>query len=321
MNAKENALRIIRFDHPERVVSDIPQYQLYYHGCNHEGYEGGSDDAPAGSKWFDIWGTGWHKEQAGAMGMPRVCPLDEPAKLKTYQWPDPDDERICAKIHAMAKRFPRDDRFLGGSHRDTLWEKAYMLVGMENLMVYFYTEPEFVREILHRIMDFQLGIARHYLAAGIEFANLGDDLGTQRSLMLSPDIIDGFLVPEYRRLFGLYRRHGVLIGFHSCGNIVEALTTFISLGVDVLNPVQATANDLGRVREITQGRMALMGGVSSATVMDGPAKRIAAEVRERIRLLGREGGYFCAPDQGMPYPEENLAAFARAVEEYGRYPR
>ena len=52
-----------------------------------------------------------------------------------------------------------------------------MLVGMENLMCYFYTEPEAVREVLHHIMDFQMGMAKHYLEAGVEMVGMSDDLG------------------------------------------------------------------------------------------------------------------------------------------------
>ena len=320
MNARENALEIIRFGRPERIVSEIPQYRLCYLGCHHEGFDGSDENGPVGSEWVDIWGTAWRKEQEGVMGFMRAYPLDEPGKLRGYRWPNPDDERICGKIHAMRREFAGGDLFLGGSHRDTLWEKAYMLVGMENMMVYFHTEPGFAREVLHRIMDFQLGMARHYLAAGIEFANLGDDLGTQRSLLLSPRIIEEFLVPEYERLFGLYRAHRVPIGFHSCGKIEEALETFIRLGVNVLNPVQATANDLERLRTVTQERMALKGGVGSAIIMAGPPARIEAEVRARIRQLGRNGGYFCASDQDLPYPRAHREAFAEAVARYGRYP-
>ena len=187
-------------------------------------------------------------------------------------------------------------------------------------MIYFFTEPEFVREVLHRIMDFQLGIAAHYLKLGVEFAHLGDDLGTQRGALLGPRLVAEFLVPEYRRLFDLYRQRGVLIGFHSCGNVASVLDMFMDLGVNVLNPAQATANDLDQLRARTQGRMALQGGVSSATIMAGPVERIAAEVRERIWQLGREGGYFCSPDQGMPYPPEHLDALRQAIAGYGRYP-
>jgi uroporphyrinogen decarboxylase len=320
MTAKENALRIIRFDHPERVVAGPPHFGLSYYGCNHEGFAGGGHDMPVGSKWIDIWGTEWHKEHEGVMGFPRGNPLADLGALKSYRWPKPDDPRICAKIPAMRSAFAGEDAFLTGVHRDTLWEKAYMLVGMEAMMVYFHTEPNFAREVLHRIMDFQLGIARHYLDCGIEIAFLGDDLGTQTGPLLGPRLVEEFLVPEYRRLTSLYKSRGVLIDFHSCGNVASVIEPFVELGVDILNPLQATANDLPRIRAATQGRMALKGGVSTATVMAGPVERIEREVRERLWQLGREGGYFCTFDQWLPFPQEHIDAVNRAVEEYGRYP-
>jgi uroporphyrinogen decarboxylase len=242
------------------------------------------------------------------------------ASLKGYRWPDPDDERICGRIHEMVRDFIPGDRFLSGSNRDTLWEKAYMLVGMENMMTYLLTEPEYAREILHRIMDFQLGIAAHYLSLGIEVAYLSDDLGTQNSLILSPSLIDGFLVPEYERLFALYKSRGVLIHFHSCGHIEPALDTLMVLGVDILNPIQVSANDLDAVRLRTQGRMALSGGIGTTLLMDGPPERIRGEVHDTILRLGRNGGYFCAPDQHLRFPTAHFEAYERALEDFGRYP-
>lgn len=138
MNAKENALRIIHFDDPERIVSGCPCHGIAYLGCNHEGYEGGGQHLPVGSKWTDIWGTGWHREHDGVMGFPRENPLaDLPDALPAYDWPNPDDERLIGKLEAEIVGWKNDDTFLCGSHRDTLWEKSYMLVGMENMMCYF----------------------------------------------------------------------------------------------------------------------------------------------------------------------------------------
>jgi uroporphyrinogen decarboxylase len=320
MNPKENALRIIRFEQPEYVMSRPPVYELRYFGCNHEGFDGGSHDCPVGSRWVDIWGTGWHKSHEGVMGFPRGNPLADIENLKQYRWPDPDDERICRPIYQIADGFPGQDWFLGGSHRDTLWEKSYMLVGMENMMTCFLQEPDFARDVLHHIMDFHLGIARHYVSLGVEFVQLTDDLGTQRGPLLGPRIVEEFLVPEYERLATFYKERGVLVGFHSCGNVASVIDILIRLGVDVLNPVQATANNLDRIRSLTQGRMALQGGVNSATIMEGPVDRIVAEVRERLRQLGQHGGYFCGQDQDLPFPEAHVAALRDALETYGRYP-
>ena len=320
MTNKENALRILRFDHPERVVEGPPCYGLSYLGCDHQGYAGGGHHLPVGSKWYDIWNTEWHKEYPDVMGFPKGNPLSKPALLSEYLWPDPEDARICGQIYQLYDKFPGGDLFLCGSHRDSLWEKAYMLVGMENMMMYFYTEPGYAKEILHRIMNFQLGIAKHYAACGIKFANLGDDLGTQNSLILSPAILNEFLYPEYKRLFDFYRERGILINFHSCGHIEPVLEMLMDLGVDILNPVQATANNLEKVRKVTQGRMALAGGISTNTLITGPVSRIQAEVRDKIRLLGRDGGYFCSPDQGMPFPAEHIRAYREALAVYGNYP-
>ena len=318
MTAKENALRNINFNNPKQITTSVPTYTISYCGCNHEGFECDGDNMPLGFSWIDIWGTRWENVQKGMMGMHRSHPLEDLAiNLSNYQWPDPDDDRIIGKVYRMAKEFPQDDRFLAGSHRSTIWERSYFLVGMDNLMIYFYTEPEAVKELLHRIMDFQLGIAAHYIKLGIEFAGLGDDLGTQNSLFFSPQILNDFFLPEYRRLFKLYKDNGVIIGFHSCGHITPIAEVFIALGVNVLNPIQASANNLVELRSITQGKMALQGGVSSKTIMEGPIEKIEKEVRDTISLLGTNGGYFCSPDQGMPYPEEHRSAFAKAVEKWG----
>jgi uroporphyrinogen decarboxylase len=320
MDPKENALRIIRFEQPEYVMSRPPVCELRYFGCNHEGFDGGSHDSPVGSRWVDIWGTEWHKSHEGVMGFPSGNPLAEIENLKRYRWPDPDDERICRLIYEMAEAWPGHDGFLGGSHRDTLWEKSYMLVGMENMMMCFLQEPAFARDVLHHIMDFHLGIAQHYATLGVEFVQLTDDLGTQRGPLLGPRIVEEFLVPEYERLVQFYKARGVLVGFHSCGNVASVIDTLMRLGVDVLNPIQATANDLDLVRSLTMGQMALQGGVKSATIMEGPVDRITAEVRERIWQLGLRGGYFCCPDQELPFPEAHATALRDAVETYGRYP-
>jgi len=66
--------------------------------------------------------------------------------------------------------------------------------------------------------------------------------------------------------------------------------------------------------------MALHGGIGSAILMGGPPEAIRQEVRHRIRQLGQDGGYICAPDQSMPWPEEHRRALDRAIEEFGGYP-
>ncbi len=324
MTDRENALELIRFGRPERVAFGVPFRRVAYLGCDHRGYEGGGHHSPVGSSWTDIWGTVWRREHEGVMGFPRGNPLaDFPAAMKTYRWPDPDDERIVGRIYEQAATIRSEgceNHLVMGAHRDTLWEKAYMLVGMEAMMCAFYAEPHAARELLERIMDFQLGIARHYAAVGVELVSLSDDLGMQTGPLLTPHLVQEFLVPEYRRLFAFHKSHRVLVRFHSCGHVVHLLETFIDLGVDILNPIQATANDLEELRRITQGHLALEGGLNSEVIVAGPPQRIRRLVRRRLWQLGRNGGYFCQADQGMPWSPEHIEAAKEAVAEYGTYP-
>ena len=320
MNQKENARRIITFDNPEKVVTACPVHRLAYNGCDHEGYEGGGHHLPVGSKWTDIWGTEWHREHDDVMGFPRGTPLsDLPNMLSEYVWPDPNDERLIGKLKTDKVGWDKENTFLVGSHRDTLWEKSYMLVGMENMMCFLYTEPEAVRELFHGIMDFHIGMAKNYLELGVEMVGMSDDLGTQHGLLMSPDTIKEFLVPEYKRLFDFYKQHGIIVNFHSCGHIEPVLDILMELGVDILNPLQSSANDLEHVRKITQGKMAMQGGISSDLLVKGPVADIRTEVEKRIQQLGKSGGYFCSPDQHMPWPEAHIKALNDAVDEFGEY--
>lgn len=320
MTERENFLELIRFGKPERIVSQIPAYSLFYQGCHHTDFEGRGDDSPVGTVWHDIWGTEWHKDLEGVMGFPKGFPLENLEEtLDSYRAPDIDDPKYCGLVYEQRKNFQGGDVFLAGSHRDTLWERGYMLVGMENLMMYFYTEPDLVKRLLHMIMDFQLKVAEHYVKNGAEIIYMGDDMGSQTSLLLGRRIIEEFLVPEYRRLFDFYADKNVIINFHSCGHVEEILDIFEDLGVDILNPIQSTANNLENIRKKTQGKIALCGGISSEVLLRGDKEEIQNEVKTKIRLLGSEGGYICTPDQAMPYTKESLEIMRDAIDKYGRF--
>ena len=128
MNPKENALRIVRFDRPERITGGMPGHDISYFGVNHEPFQGpGGHDSPVGTRWRDIWGVGWHKEMAEVMGYAVEHPLAD-LRIDSYQWPDPDDPRLVVPIHEKAGQADRSNKFPCGSHRETLWERAYNLV-------------------------------------------------------------------------------------------------------------------------------------------------------------------------------------------------
>lgn len=319
MTNRENLMELIKFGNPERIVTYIPEYALYYRGCHHDDSEGRGHHSPVGTVWKDIWGVEWHKDLEDVMGFPKGNPLSDLELLDSFTFPDADDIGIYGNIFDLKKGFSGNDVFISGSHRDTLWERAYMLVGMENMMEYFYTEPLLVKRLLHRITDFNIKMAQHYIDAGVELVYFGDDHGTQSSLLLGMEIFKEFFLPEYERLFDFYKDKNVIKNFHSCGHIEPLLDMFIYLGVDILNPVQASANNLENVIKKTQGKMALQGAVSSEVLMKGTKEDIVNAVKNAISVLGKKGGYICTADQHMPYTQESIDIMNAAVQRYGKY--
>lgn len=320
LSPKENYLRAVRFQEAEYVPNGrcLPVEQVGYFGVNPE------DNRPEGSAaWQDFWGVGHEQELEGVMPFPKHHPMPDPDKWDEYRWPDPATlERMHSPL-AKATAVDRENLLLAVSHRSTLFERAWKLVGMENLLVSMAADPDRAEWLFDQILAFQTGVARQYLdRLHPDMASLGDDLGTQRGLIFSVAHFRRFLKPRYARLIAMYKERGVLVWFHSCGHIMPLVADFMELGIDILNPVQARANeDLPLLRRQTAGCMALHGGVDTQyTLTLGTADEVRAEVHERIRTLGRDGGYICAPDQHMPLPAANVSAFDEAVAAYGQHP-
>jgi len=319
MDEKTNFFRLVRRDNPEFIPWRIPAAGLHYYGCNPD--DSRPEGAGIGSRWTDIWNVTWDWELEGVMPFPKNPPLAERGALDAYAWPDPHSPEISGCLRTQFEAIvDRDAKVLAASHRSTLFERAWKLMGMDTLMVAMLIDRPWAEAVLDGLTEFALGIAEEYLAYDPDFVGMGDDLGTQRGPLVNPELVRELLVPRYRRIIDFYRERkpGIVISLHSCGQVTEFLDDFIDLGIDVLNPIQARANDLGEMRRRTQGRMTLEGGVDTAVMAHGTPEEVRAEVRTRIEQLGREGEYICHPDQAMPFPEENRQALQETVQEYGR---
>ena len=315
LDPKENLLEVLKFGSPEYVPYSraMPVKTIGFYGVNPD------DNRPGAEKnWTDLWQVRHRKEMEDVMPFPAYHPLEHLGNWDEYAWHDP---ALYSRARQAIQVIPdRDHIILSGSHRSTLLERAWKLVGMDNLFVMMLNEPEKANWLLDHIIEFQLGVAEEYGALGVQMAALGDDQGTQLALLVSPELFREYFKPRYRRLIDYYKSRACIVQFHSCGNIIELVPDFIDLGIDILNPAQATANNLNELREKTAGKITLSGAVSTATILQGPREAIRAEARQRITSLGKLGGYICGPDQGMPFPDDNIADLQQAVAEFGVYP-
>ena len=310
MNLKENYLEAIRFGDPDHVPLGnegvIYSFQL----------EGNFRIAD----WTDLWGVRWEVGLADTVPFPKGNPLPSLDRLADYRFPDPADLVLTDGIKDALARVDRGEQLVMGGLTYLLFERAWAIMGMDNFLASLITHPAEAHVFLHAIADFARGVFDRYLELGVDGISFSEDLGSQRALMMSPAMFRELILPEYVHCFENVLRAGKLILFHSCGCVDAIAADLAGIGVSVLNPIQARANDLAKIKADTLGRMALDGAIDTSILALGMPDQVRREVIRVMEILRPGGGYICGPDQSIPgIPPENMAALWETAREVGRY--
>ena len=310
MNPKENYLEAIHFGSPEYVPLG---HEPISHSLHFEGNFRGED-------WTDSWGIDWEVGIEGTVPFPKGSPLPCLDRLADYRFPDPADLVFTDDMRDALSKVNRGEQLVIGHLTYLLFERAWAVMGMENFLAGLLTHPAEAHEFLHGVASYTRSVFDRYLERGVDGVSGTEDLGTQRAPMMSPEMIREFLIPEYVYCFENVLREGKLVLFHSCGCVDSIASDLAAIGITVLNPIQARANDLAKVKRDTFGRMALHGAIDTVVLAQGTPEDVRAEVIRVMDILKPGGGYVCAPDQVIPgVPEENMDALWATAREVGRY--
>jgi uroporphyrinogen decarboxylase len=182
-------------------------------------------------------------------------------------------------------------------------------------------EPDLIARIVERATDCYLEVNEAIFsrrACDLDVFYFGSDFGTQRSLFISADLFRRFFKPHMARLAAHAKGYGLPVIFHTCGAVSEIIPDLIECGIDVLDPVQASARGMAP-RELVQfrGQIAFHGGISTQTTLPhGGPEQVKGEVRDAIAALGPTG-FICGPDQEMigDTPVGNIVAMYEAIRE------
>jgi len=210
------------------------------------------------------------------------------------------------------------------------FERAHAMQGMDTFLVNMRTAPDFAQALLRKITDLCTTLMGHFLAACgdlIDIIKIGDDLGTQNSLMISPKLYRQLLKPLHAEFIAFIKaRTPAKVFFHTDGDVVDLIPDFIEMGVDILNPIQTSAgrmSDLAALKARFGKHMVFCGGVDTSRILPhGTPDEVRREVRRVIELLGPGGGYMVASVHTImnDVPAANILAMVDAVEECGQYP-
>ena len=241
--------------------------------------------------------------------------------LARYKWPDLSDfsfDTLCSDCNKN-KQWARMLSFI------SIFEHYCKLKPLDESLMDLYLAPSFAHRLIEIILNFEISyIEKAFEICGdlIDIVYLSDDMGMQDRPILPLDKWKEFFLDPYSRLIKLIKGYGKKVFYHSDGSAFDILEQMVILGVDVINPVQYRCPGMERekLKKELGSRVVFHGAVENQKIIPfGSPEEVKEEVRDNLRILGRGGGYICAPCHNIQpgTPVENIKALFETVAKEG----
>jgi len=287
----------------------------------------------SGTPYFNSWGVGSVEGDPGTW-FPAIHPLAETHAIddiERYPWPDMNDPTRVAHVKVEAQKLADEKKY---AILATPWlafplERAFAMQRMDRFMLYLGRYPDFARALLTRIAELCKTLMGHFLREtgdNIDMIKIGDDLGMQNSLLMSPKMYRQIVKPIHADYISFIKsRTKARVFFHTDGDVFDLIPDFIEMGVDILNPIQTSAGKMSNLEELKKQfgkNIIFCGAIDTHHVLPfGTPDEVRAEVKRIIEILGKDGGYMLASVHTIlpDVPAENVLAMVDAAVEFGAY--
>ncbi len=285
---------------------------------------------PLGSEGTDFWGCHFCKvsnEYNTYFEFDRH-PLAQAKTVEdvhNHDWPSLDwwdYASLAATIDEVNCKEERAFLFMAGGAFETPW----YIRGMEQFLMDLYENPEIAEAICTHVEEYYRQRALRVIDAvgdRLTIVGSGGDIGTQRGMMLDPELWRAQIKPHSTKLIAPFRKLGFATFYHSDGSIVPVINDLIEMGLDILDPIQVGATGMNpeELFPLFGDRLSFHGAIDEVELLPhATPKQVYDETTRTIDILGRNNGYIVSPThqiQGDTAPE-NVVAIFEAARNYRR---
>lgn len=278
------------------------------------------DDKPYVDDWHVGWGVKTYTTPYGPGFYTEIKrhPLSDASALASYQPPDPNRPELYVNTERLVREYG-SDYYIIGRLNCTIFETAWALRGFQQMLLDMVEEPELTDEILEIVYQYHRVVAHRLAERGVDMIWLGDDVGSQKYMLISPGTWRKFFKQRMATLIAEAKaiNPALKIAYHSDGAIQPIIPELIEIGVDVLNPIQPESMNPAELKQKYGDRLCFFGAIDvQNTLPFGTPETVAAEYRERLATIGENGGWLCAPTHHVQAdtPLENLWALVDAIQ-------
>ena len=268
----------------------------------------------------------WGPAKVVPENFPNFHPITSMEDLKNYTWPDPADPELLDPIKTLLEEY-QDEYFIIVDLSSTLIEAAYAhVVGTQNFFLYMFDQPELIDGVLDGLTEYYTQLGKNVIDLGIDMIRVGDDVGAQQSMMISPLQWRQLAKPRFQYMFDEFRKsnNDIFIKLHSCGDYSPIIGDMIELGVDLSGLMQPTGGNKNQAElKKKYGKdIAFIGGFDVQRLLPrGQVEQVRQGVCEVMKNLAVDGGYIFSPSHYIlaDVPIQNIFAMLEAQRDFGTY--